>query len=194
MATGFGLQFSRTLSGRAPVTRRYYIPSTDSGVYCKGDVVKLVATTGVMDPKGEVPQVVMAATGEILLGVIQGFREDSSALVTGHVRAASTNRYVDVIVDPEAVYQAQEDAVGGSITQALIGAMTNCALVVAAGTATTGVSGTMIDSSQTTASAADVKIVGVVGDGGNNVGAKSGGAILECMILAPAIKATDSQS
>lgn len=194
MATGIGLQFSRTLSGRPPVTRRYYVPSTDSTALFKGDVVKLVATTGVMDPKGEVPQITRAATGEILLGVIQGFREDSSALVTGNYRAASTNRYVDVIVDPEAIYQAQEDAVGGSITQALIGAMTNCALIVASGSTVTGLSGTMIDSSQTTASASDVKIVGVVGDGGNNVGALSGGAVLECMILAPAIKSTDSQS
>ncbi len=194
MATGFGLIFSHTLSGRAPVTRRYYVPSTDSTALLKGDIVTLVTTTGAMDPKAEVPAVTRAATGNILLGVISGFAPDSSALLTGNYRAASTNRYIDVCVDPEAVYVAQEDAVGGSITAALIGAMTNVNIIVASGSTVTGLSGTMIDSSTTTASAADLKVVGVPADGGNNAGALSGGAVLEVMILAPAIKATDSQS
>lgn len=194
MATGFGLQFSRTLHGGKPLTMRCYVPSTDATALYKGDVVELVNTTGAMDPKAEVPAVTRATSGHILLGVVDGFDVDSSALLTANYRAASTNRYVNVIIDPDAVYKAQEDAVGGSITAALIGAMTNVNMIVAAGSTATGYSGTMIDSSTTTASAADLKVVGVPADGGSNYGALSGGAVLEVMILAPAIKATDSQS
>ncbi len=194
MAQGFGLVFSRTLHGGAPLTGRYYIPSTDSTLYCKGDVVELVNTTGTMDPKGEVPTVIIGVSGHILLGVIDGFEADGSNPLQGPTRAVSTNRYVEVIIDPDAVYKAQEDAVGGSITAAQIGAYTNVNLVVAAGSTATGYSGTMIDSSTVTASAADLKVVGVPANGGGNVAALSGGAVLECMILAPALKSTDSQS
>lgn len=194
MATGFGLRFSHTLHGGKPLCKRFYIPSTDSTAMYPGAVVRLISTTGVMDPKSEVPQIAEAATGEILLGVVDSFEPDGSSPLSGSFRAASTNRYVNVNVDPDSVYTAQEDAVGGSITAALVGAMTNCKLAVAAGSAATGRSGTMIDSSETTASASDVKIVGVPANGGDNYAAKSGGAILECMILSSAMKATDSQS
>lgn len=194
MATGIGLQYSHTIHGGAPVTKRFYVPSTDSTALFKGDVVKLVDTTGAMDPKGEVAVCTRCATGEIPLGVVVNLAPDSSALLTGNYRAASTNRYVDVIVDPDAVYFAQEDAVGGSITQALIGAMTNVDFIVAAGSTVTGLSGTMIDSNTTTASAADLKVVGVRADGGTNIGAVSGGAVLEVMLLGLAIRATDSQN
>lgn len=194
MATGFGLIFSRTLSGRAPVTKRFHVPATDSTALFKGDVVELVNTTGSMDTAGEFQDVTRATSGHILLGVIDGFKPDGSSPYKGNYRAASTDAYVDVIVDPDAIYEAQEDAVGGSITAALVGAMTNVNMVVANGSTVTGYSGTMIDSSTTTASAADLKVVGVNPDGGNNVAAKSGGAVLEVMILAPAMKSTDSQS
>lgn len=194
MATGFGLRFSRTVTGQAPVVARFYVPASNAVIMCKGDVVRLVATTGAMDPKGEVAAIALAATGEILLGVVDGFEADSSAILTGACRAASTARYVNVNIDPDSIYEVQEDAVGGSVTQALIGAMSNCALIIANGTATTITSGTMLDSSTTTASASDVKIVGIAGDGGNNVGALSGGAVLEVRILSSAINATDSQS
>lgn len=193
MATGFGLQLVRTLHGNAPLQKEFYVPSTDSTALFVGDVVKLVATTGAMDPLNEVPAITRAATGEILLGVVTGFRTDDSLVYTGNSRAASTNRYVQVCIDPDAVYQAQEDAVGGSVTAALVGAMANVNMVVAAGSTATGLSGTMVDSSTTTASAADLKIVGVKQDAQNQA-AQSGGAVLEVMILAPAIKSTDSQS
>jgi hypothetical protein len=194
MATGYGLRFSRTIHGGNPETRRFYVPSTDSTALYEGDVVKLVDTTGAMDPKAEVAVCTRAATGEIPLGVVVGFDPDSSALLTGNYRAASTNRYVNVCFDPDSVYIAQEDAVGGAITAALVGAMTNVDFIVASGSAVTGLSGTMIDSNTTTASAADLKVVGVPANGGDNYAAKSGGAELEVMLLGMAIRATDSQN
>lgn len=192
MATGFGLQLVRTTRGTNAQVSKYYIPSTNSTALFKGDVVELVNTTGVMDPKGEYPQITQFVTGHIPLGVVVGFDVDPSTPYVSH-RTASTNRYVLVCDDPDAVYAAQEDAVGGAVTQALIGAMANCALIIAAGNATTGFSGTMVDSSQTTASAADVKIIGVQKDG-TNAGAASGGAVLEVVLNGAAIRATDSQS
>jgi hypothetical protein len=194
MATGFGLRFKRTLHGQAPVCAKFYVPATDSTALLEGDLVTLVPTTGAMDTAAEVPVVTRAATGNVLLGVVKSFQPDGSLPLTGNYRAASTARYVNVIIDPDAVYEAQEDAVGGSITAAVVGAMQNVNVIVAAGSTVTGLSGTMIDSNTTTTSAADLKIVGVPANGGDNYAAKSGGAILEVMILAPALKSTDSQS
>lgn len=194
MATGQGLVYSHSLHGGNPVTQRFAVPASNGTALYLGDVVELVNTTGTMDAAAEYQNVTQFVSGHIPLGVVVGLKEDSSAILTGNYRAASTLRYVDVCIDPDAVYIAQEDADGGSITAALVGAMTNANLVVAAGSTVTGQSGTMIDSSSTTASAADVKITGVPADGGNNYAAKSGGALLYCMLLGAAVRATDSQS
>jgi hypothetical protein len=83
-----------------------------------------------------------------------------------------------------------QDDVGAAVTQAQIGALLNANLIVADGSTATGCSGTMVDSSTTTSSAADVKIIGIKADG-VNVGAGVA-CELEVMILSPAIKATDS--
>ncbi len=194
MATGFGLRFSRTLSGRPPVTKRFHVTASDGTALFKGDVVTLVTTTGTMDTAGEYQDVVRAATGNILLGVIDGFKPDGSLPLSGNYRAASTERYVDVIIDPDAVYQIQEDGLGTAVTAAGVGAMFNYNIIVATGSTATGLSGTMLNSdSGASASAADLKVIGVCPDGGSNyVG--GGTAVLEVMILAPAIKATDSES
>lgn len=193
MATGFGLQFVRTLHGNSPIIAPFNCLATYATALMEGDVVRLVSTTGTFDAVSQLPNIERAATGEILLGVVAGFEPDGVHLTDGNTRAASTARTVLVNIDPDSVYIAQEDAVGGSVTAALIAAMTNVNIVVASGSTVTGKSGTMIDSSTTTASAADLKIVGVLRDS-VNAAAQSGGAILECMILSPAIKATDSQS
>lgn len=194
MATGHGLAYSHNVHGTNPVTIRYVVPATDSTALYIGDVVELVNTTGAMDAAGENIAVTRFASGSIPLGVIVGFKEDSSALLTGNYRAASTLRYVDVCVDPDAVYVVQEDAVGGAITAANIGAMKNANLIVAAGSTVTGKSGTMLDSSTVTASAADCKILGVVANGGDNYAAISTGALLYVKLMGCAVNATDSQT
>lgn len=186
----YGLQFSRTLHGGQPLVKRFYIPSTNAVDLAPGDVVELVNTTGAMDPKNEVPTITQGVSGHILLGVVEGFAPDSSALITGNYRKASTNRYVDVNIDPDSCYFAQQDDVGATLTAAQIGAMNNANLIIT--TPTNGISGTLVDSSTFTASAADVKIVGIRQDGVNAGGTAA--CEVEVMILAPAIKSTDSQS
>lgn len=193
MATGFGLRNPRRADGSQCSIREYYVPASYGTALYEGDVVELTTTTGAMDGLGEVPTIQAAASGDINLGVVTGFKPSPAIVYRGDFNPASTARYVYVCDDPDAIYEAQEDAVGGSVTQALIGAMTNVNYIVAAGSAVTGESGTMVDSSTTTASAADLKIVGVKRDG-VNAGAKSGGAVLLVKILSSAIRATDSQS
>lgn len=193
MATGFGARLIGRAGGGAPRIREYYVPSTDSTALFQGDFVTLVPTTGAMDPNNEVPAIQRAATGNVLLGVVVGFKPDASLPYTGQYRAASTARYVLVCDDPDAIYEIQEDAVGGAVTAALVGAMSNADIIVAAGSTVTGLSGTMLNSDTAAASAEDLKIVGVRRDL-VNAAAQTAGAILQVMILAPAIKATDSQS
>lgn len=190
MAQGFGLRFSRTLHGNAPISMRCYVPASDGTILAKGDVVKL---TGAMDdPNNIAPSIARAATGDKLLGVVAGFQVDGSLPLKSNYRAASTARYVDVLIDPDAVYQVQEDAVGGAVTAAHVAAMYNAALVVSDASAVTGEATSMLDSSTAVNTATDLKIVGVASDGGNNVAGATNGAILEVMILAPSIKATAS--
>lgn len=189
MATGFGLRPVGKLGGGEPRVSTYYVPSTDSTALFVGDVVQLV---NAMDPKNEVSVVAASAVDSINLGVIVGFEVDASNPYATH-RVASTNRYVKVCDDPRAVYEVQEDAVGGSVSAANVGEKLNISMIVAAGSAVTGLSGVMADSSTVAATAKDFKIVGVRRDG-SNAAAQSGGAILQVTILAPALLATDSDS
>lgn len=189
MATGFGLRPVGRLGGGEPRVSTYYVPSTDATALYVGDVVELV---NAMDPKNEVSVVTAAATGDILLGVVVGFEVDASNPYATH-RVASTNRYVKVCDDPRAIYEVQEDAVGGSVSAANVGEKLNIDMIVAAGSAYTGLSGTMADSNTVAATAEDFKIVGVRRDG-SNAAAQTGGAVLQVVIVAPALLATDSDS
>ncbi len=188
MATGSGLKLVRKADGGEIRVRPYVCPAADGTALYQGDVVELTST-GTIDATTQLPTITRATSGHVLLGVVVGFEADPTAPYTSHYRIASTRRIAYVCDDPDAVYQAQEDAVGGSVSAANVGSLINANIVVANGSTVTGLSGTMIDSSTVTASAADVKIIGVVRDDQNVVASTS---ILECMILAPAIRATDS--
>lgn len=192
MATGFGLRLVGRIGGGEPSIRPYSVPATDGTALYQGDVVELVNT---MDAAGELPTVTQATTAHVLLGVVVGFKPDASLPYTGQYRAASTARVVYVCDDPNAIYEIQEDAAGGAIAAATIGEMENCPIIVAAGSTVTGLSGTMLDSSQVTVSASDCKIIGVRRDG-VNAAAQSGGAVILVRILSAdhALVATDSRS
>jgi len=189
MATGFGLIPVRNIrGGQAVRVRTYYVPSTDSTALLIGDAVELV---NAMDPKSEVSVVKRATAGNALLGAVVGFLPDASLLYTGNIRAASTNRYVLVCDDPDAVFQIQEDADGGVVSAANVGAMANADIIVASGSTVTGMSGTMLDSSDAKTTTANLKIVGVKRDG-TNAAAASAGAVLEVIIFEHALTTADS--
>lgn len=193
MATGTGLTLVRTLHASAgtALTMLCYIPSTNATALAKGDPVMLLASANLLDGVENCPYVTQFVSGDVCLGVVLGFEPDGSHLLTSNYRAASVGRYVTVCIDDDAIYQVQEDAVGGSALAADIAAMKNYNLNIAVPTAQ-GISGVMLQSSSVTQSAADVKVVGVRNDY-SNAAAQAGGAILEVMILAPAMKATNSQ-
>jgi len=160
MATGFGLRLVGRLGGGRPNVQTYYVPSTDSTALLVGDVVSL-ASTGALDPNNEVPVVTRATAGHSLLGAVVGFRPDASAPYSNS-RAASTNRYIQVCDDPEAIYEVQEDGVGNAVTAVEIGERQNADIIVAAGA--NGLSGTMLDSSTAAATSAGLKILGAKRD------------------------------
>ncbi len=199
MATGMGLVPVRHRNGSPYVStaKKMYIPSTNASTIGLYEAVKLV---NAMDPNNEVPVVAQAAAGDALVGVIVGW--DASAIGTSAVplsgvpyRRASTNCYVLVETDPSVIYQVQEDADSGVVAAADIGSGYNADLVFASSTANTntgtGVSKTMLDSSTSSASSCQVKIVGVMRDK-VNAGAATAGAVLEVEILEHAYLVADS--
>lgn len=195
MATGFGLRLVGRLGGGEPHIQRYHVPASNSGALYQGDLVKVPNTTGVMDTPGEYIDITIAADADdVVLGAIVGFKPSPALPYTGQYRAASTERYVDVCDDPYAIYEIQEDAVGGAVTAALIGALSNADAIYAAGSTVTGLSGTMLDSSTAAATALQLKILGVRQDG-TNAAAATAGAVLLVRILSAqhALIATDSQ-
>lgn len=192
MATGFGLLPVRKINGGEVTTNLYTVPASDGTALYVGDVVELVNT---MDTGGQLKTVrKMGADTNVPVGVVVGFLPDPDDLYTPNYRKASTLRTVIVADDLiNTVFQAQEDAVGGSVAAATIGEMQNISIIYAAGSSYTGMSGTMLDSSTVLTTALNFKLIGVARLQ-NNVAGQSGGAILEVIGHISAFSADDSRS
>ena len=190
MATGIGAIPVRRLGGGNFRVSPYNVPATDSTALYIGDFVELAAT---YDTATDLAEVKAATAGNVLLGVVVGFLPDPSQPYNGHYRVASTARVVLVCDDPAAIFQIQEDAVGGAVSAVNVASSFNADIIVAAGSTVTGLSGHMLDSSTAAATAANLKIVGVKRDK-VNAAAASAGAILEVIIAEHALKTTDSVS
>ncbi|MCH9836748.1 hypothetical protein K0U83_13860 [bacterium] len=166
----YGLRPVRYKSG-APyngAANTYFVPSSDSTALFVGDPV-LIA--GSADADG-VATVARAAAGARITGVVVGFSAypgdtTDGALETGF-RAASTNAYVLVADDPDLLFEAREDAVGGALAVADVGL--NVDLVAAAGSTATRKSGYLLDSSTKATGTAQVRIVGFSQRIGNVIG------------------------
>ena len=138
----------------------YYVPSTDNTAIYKGDVVKLA---GSASADGIYPDVAQAAaTDETLVGVAIGFGTSPNLMfdidnLTRNYRAAATAMYVAVVDDPNVIFEAQEDSVGGALAVTDIG--NNADIVVGSGSTTTGQSGMEIDSSDKKTATAQLRIL-----------------------------------
>lgn len=189
----FGLLPVRYLNG-APyngAANMYLIPSSDASDVYIGDPVKVGGTAGAagttvngVDCHG-MPTAIVAAAGDTLLGVVVGFLPDQSGLTTLK-RTASTNRIALVVDDPNVIFEVQEDAVGA--TTALVDIGENADIVYAAGNATTGRSGVMLDSSTRVTTTAQLRMLRFVPRADNEPA--SANAKLEVLINEHQLKST----
>ena len=144
-----------------------YVPATDGTALYIGDPV---VVAGSADAAG-VRTVARAAAGGPITGVVQGFSPDGTTNMVGY-RAASTAAYVLICSDPDALFEIQEDAVGGALAAVDIGL--NASIIVAAGNAYTKRSGVMLDTStKATNAALELKIKGLAQRPDNALSANS---------------------
>jgi hypothetical protein len=141
-----------------------------------GDVVQLAdvaADTGVriqgMDVEG-MPAVELYAVNTDMIGVVVGFLPNPDALGTNH-SPASTAAIVMVADDPNLIFEAQEDGVGGTyFTADMVGSNVDI-LGAIAGNTTTGQSIQELDSSVTPVSTtAGFRLMRLVPRPGNILG------------------------
>jgi hypothetical protein len=134
-------------------TDRYFVPASDVTPLYIGDPVILA---GSADANG-VPTVTRAGATGLITGVVVGFSIDRTIVTNGY-RAASTDCYVLVEHDPDALYEVQEN---GAMTAADAGLNAN--LVAGNGNPYTRKSGFMLDSSTKAVTAGlQVRLVGLV--------------------------------
>lgn len=123
---------------------RYCVAAADSTILAVGDLVKIAGTTGTGDYFG-IRGVTRAAASDAIVGAIVGFDIVVTNLDTPQVRAASTQRGVWVVDDPQAYFVSQEDGDTTPVAMADVGLNIN--FIVAAASTVTGASGMQIDSS-----------------------------------------------
>jgi hypothetical protein len=158
----------RRLRNGSPWTgplRTYYHPATDSAALYPGDPVIIA---GSADSRG-VPTATLATAGATnrITGSVVGIQP--SAPFGALYGAASTAFYFTVCDDPTALFEVQEDSVGGALTADSVGL--NADLIAAAGTAATGTSGWMLDSSTAgTGATLQVRIVELLNAADNEIG------------------------
>lgn len=171
----FGLMPVRYKSG-APYNGAANVYSVASGEANNLFVGDPVILSGTGDADG-VPGVGLAAAGARITGVIVGFAPNpagtagsTSALNRGY-RTASTADYVLVADDPNLLFEATEDAVGGALAVTDIG--NNLDLVAGTGSTYTKQSGYMLDSSTKATTTAQVRLVGLSQRANNTIGSTS---------------------
>jgi len=128
-----------------------YVPSTYATALYVGD--PLVYTQNSADAQG-VPVVTIATAGSTnkISGVMMGIANNANELIIPVLQStltylpASTGGYIYMASDPNILYWAQEDSVGGSMAYTSGGGNT-ASLVAGAGSTYTGFSGWQIQSS-----------------------------------------------
>ena len=157
--TPMGAKPVSDLNGRpwSGAGREYAILASDGTATYIGDFVKLVGTTSFINGQ-TIPNVVQAATGDVIVGVVVGVCADTRDSLI--YRAASTLRRVLVCDDPNALFEMQQASGGTALTANDIGL--NADFVVAAGSAYSGLSGTTINNvGEATTNTLDLKLVGM---------------------------------
>ena len=149
---------------------QYSVAAGDATAIFVGDPVKFAATGQIIN--GQVfKDVVQAATGDVIVGVVVGVLADTRDSLT--YRAASTQRILLVCDDPNAVFEIQQVTGGTPLTVNDVGL--NADFVVAAGSTVTGYSGVTINNAtEATTNTLDLKILGMPSRADNDVGTAVG--------------------
>lgn len=147
----------------------YSTASGDATLLGIGDFVKLAGTAQLI---GDITyaDVTRAATGDVIVGVVTSVVPATRESTV--YRAASTQTIVNVVDDPNVLFEIQESAGGTALTANDIGLNAN--FVVANASTTTGLSATTLDNStEATTNTLDLKIVGLANKPNNEVGASA---------------------
>lgn len=151
----------------------YYVPSSYATALYLGQ--PLIAT-GASDANGiPVVQTATAGATNYIIGAMVGIVDGGDPVVPVTqglpvYHPASTSQYILVADDPNLLFWAQEDSVGGAITAATAGTK-NIDLVAGAGSTVTGWSGWMLDSSTIgTGATLQMRIVSGLQEADNTIG------------------------
>jgi hypothetical protein len=138
-------------------TLRCVIATTATAATFIGDPVKLTAAGSI----GGYQQVVQAAAGDPVFGVVTAFEANPDAL-SDQYRKVSTQRYCQVVrATPETYFEIQSDDDTTALAEADVGLNAN--FIVATGSTQYGVSGIELDSdTANTTSSLDLQIHGLV--------------------------------
>ena len=146
--------------------RVYAHPASDGTALMIGDFVKLAGTGETIN--GRVLQdVIRAATGDVITGVVVGVKPDTQDSL--RYCAASTLREIYVADDPDLLFEIQEGSSGTALTANDIGL--NIDFVVASGSTVTGLSGTQLNNAtEATTNTLDLHLVQPVPREDNAIG------------------------
>ena len=152
--SGFRPVQSRDGSPYTGKTRTVIIAAADANAYFQGDFVSFTGTQLKSEVDDTYYEVVAPSTvgDDRIAGAIVGLStiDDETTQYLGHrpAGAKSVNMRVQIPMDRDTIYEAQEDSVGGALTAG--DAQRNIDFVIAAGNSATNTSGWEIDSSTVT--------------------------------------------
>lgn len=147
----------------------YSVASSDGTAILIGDPVKL-AGTGQTIGDGVYQDVIRAATGDVVTGVVVAVLPDTRDSLI--YRAASTQRLVLVADNPNLLFEAQENSGGTAFTANDIGLNVN--FIVGSGSTVTGRSGVELDTStEATTNTLDLQLVAFQNRADNAIGANA---------------------
>lgn len=166
----FGFACRGNLMGNSPqATYECFIPSTDNVAVFMGDAVKTALGTSTATGEMTVSQ---CANNEVIFGIVSGFNPIKGVAIGSEnlnrvYRPAATAMYVEVIADPDNIYEIQAN---GTVTAGMLGQYGNIA-ATPTGNTTTGMSGMTFDigSATNTKAGAQFLIIGTVADPSNEI-------------------------
>jgi len=138
--------------------------SGDSTAIYVGAPVKITGTNYTVNGQS-LPGVVLAASGDVIDGVVVGVLADTRDSLP--YVAASTTRIVMVDTDPNTLFEIQDGASGTALTPAAVGL--NCNFTGSGGNTVYGWSAITLDNStEATTNTLDLKIIGLVNRADND--------------------------